>query len=65
MPLDIKHKIILLLISAGIFFAAGTTIFIKRRKMPLEVWIPLFALCATFCVGLLFVAICLAAIFST
>ena len=65
MPLDIKYKIILLLTGAGILFVAGFIILIKRRKMPLEIWIPLFALCATFCFGLLFVTICMAAIFST
>ena len=64
MPADIMGKVILMVLCAVICKVAGIIISANRKKMPYVVWIPLLALCVMGAIGLLAVALCLAAAFT-
>ena len=64
MPTDILGKVILMVLGAVMCKVAGIIVSANRKKMPYEVWIPLLALCAMGAIGLLGVALCLAAAFT-
>lgn len=64
MPADILGKVVLMVLGAVICKVAGIVVSAKRKKMPYEVWIPLLALCAMGAIGLLAVALSLAAAFT-
>lgn len=64
MPADMLGKVILMVLGAVICKVAGIVISAKRKKMPYEVWIPLLALCTLGAMGLLSIALCVAAVFT-
>ncbi len=64
MPADILGKVILMVLGAVFCKAAGIVVSANRKKMPYKVWIPLLALCAIGAIGLLAIALSLAAAFT-
>ena len=65
MPNDIVKKVLLLFLGSLFFLLIAFLVIKRRKKMSLEVWIALLALCVFGFIGLFFVAICTAAPFVT
>lgn len=63
MPKNIIPELLLFISGGSICFAGCILLIAKRKKLSLEVWIPLLALCIFGMIGFFAVAICLAAAF--
>ena len=64
LPENITSIVISMIVGAVIFIFAGIFIIAKRKKMPYEVWIPLLSVFVLGSIGLIAVALCLAAAFT-
>ena len=64
LPENLLGIVISMIVGAAVCILSGIFIIVKRKKMPYEVWIPLFVLSALGTVGLIAVALCLAAAFT-
>lgn len=58
-PENIMDKIIILLLGGTLCLIVGVVTICLRKKMPLEVWISLLALCVLGMIGFFAVAICM------
>lgn len=64
LPENILGIVISMIVGAVVCILAGVFIIAKRKKMPYEVWIPLLFLFVLGTIGLIAVALCLAAAFT-
>ena len=62
-PNDVVQKLILLVLGASAFLIVVVLVVKNKKKMSLEVWIPLVALCVLGTIGMLLVSICVATLF--
>ena len=64
LPENILGIVISMIVGAALCILAGVFVIVKRNKMPYEVWIPLLSLFVLGAIGLIAVALCLAAAFT-
>lgn len=63
-PKDMIPRLVLLLLGAIFFFAAAVVALKKRKKMACDVWIAVFVFSIALAIGMLWVAVCVMALFT-
>lgn len=64
-PDDMRPTLLLLLLGAIFSLVVAVVVFVKRKKLAYEVWIPILAISILSVIGLLWISICIMACFVT
>lgn len=63
LPEDIQGRVLLLILGGLLLLLGGAVVLRTRKRMPMEAWIALLALCVIGALGCLGVVVCTSALF--